>query len=204
MVACSGADHPAPVGDPEEIVGSGGAGGSAGAEGAPGPGSGSVFHVYKVGDTLPGELTWQGFPEGSTELTTLALADYHDPTGAKGINALLITEGSPTCGPCIVEAKDLPPRLAGQWGKLGVRVLQLMIDNGHSGTATSLTAQQWKNSVKATWAVGVDADFTFAELGSNPLPIQIVVDPRTLKVVARLNGYQATLPAVDELAESNQ
>lgn len=201
ICSCSGDDRPGALVEADEGGGTSGwtspdpQGGSGG--------SGSAAHRYKVGDTLPETLRWQGLAAGSVELTTLSLADFYDPTGAKGINALLITEGSPNCAPCTAEAKDLPGRLQGQWGKLGVQVVQLLVDNGNLGPATLTSALQWQKKANASWPIGIDPDFTFAQTGSNPFPIQVVIDPRTLKIVARISGYQSQLPEVDQLAESN-
>ena len=198
LFACSGGgDHPASIGDsPDPPV----APAPSDAPVAP-PGTGLR---YSVGDTLDSALSWRGFADGGSEASQIAVSDYLDTTGSRGINALLITEGTTVCPACLLEAKDLPGRLSGPWGKLGVKVVQLLVQDSAGAGATTITAEQWRKATQASWAVAADPGFTFARAGSNPFPVQILVNPRTLRIVARFDGYHATLPEVDALAESNQ
>ncbi len=41
------------------------------------------------GDTLPSGKSWQGYAAGSTQAGTVALADFYDCDGSRGINAVL-------------------------------------------------------------------------------------------------------------------
>jgi hypothetical protein len=200
LLACGEEKKPGTVGEGGPIVTpnpvpEGGSGGGSG-------GNGFVF--YSVGDVLDAGLSWQGFAEGSGEPGTITLADYHDPTGEKGIRALLITEGQADCAPCVQEAKVLQKKMAGPWLDRGTRVVQLLVSDASGKPATTSTAQAWKTKIQASWAVGIDPDFTFAQVGSNPYPIQVLVDPRTLTIVDRFAGYRPELPEVEALAEKNR
>lgn len=170
----------------------------------PDGGDSSTDFGLRVGDPVPPHLAWLGYQPGSNEITTIRITDYHDPTGEKGIRALVITEGSPSCGPCVQEAADLNQRLSGPWVIDRVAVLQLMVDDGQDGPPSNTSVQNWRTFVKASWAVGLDPSFTFARGGSNPFPVQLVIDPRTLTVFARYDGYQSSLPKVDELVAKNK
>jgi hypothetical protein len=203
LLACS-EDRPGPISEPSApLVGSPGAGGSqGGAVGAPGDPASGAF--YAVGDKLRPDLAWQGYSPGSDELGLLSLADFHDPTGALGIRALLVTEGQADCAPCVAEAKDLAAKMNGKWKDKGIRVLQLLVSDAKGNPASGPTALAWRTKTKASWPVGLDPSFTFAQIGNNPFPIQVVIDPRTLTIVARIEGYRAELPEVEALAEKNQ
>lgn len=202
LLACSD-DAPRPIADAQGPPSATGAGsGGSGAVGAPGDPAPGVF--YSVGDKLSPQLSWQGYTDGATELSVISLDAYHDPQGTRGINALLITEGQADCGPCIAEAKDLPKNLAGPWADLGIKVLQLIVADGKGAAATTETALYWKNKIHASWAVAADPQFTFAQIGSNPYPIQVLIDPRTLTIVDRIEGYRATLPELEALAAKNK
>lgn len=183
--------------------GGGGSGGSGATVGAPGDPAPGLF--YSVGDILTEEqLSWKGYTEKSDELGTISLSDYYDPTGALGIRALLLTEGQADCGPCVAEAKDLAQNLAGKWKDQGIKVIQLLVSDVYGAPASSEVAMAWKNKVHASWAVGMDPNFTFSQIGSNPFPIQIIVDPRTLTITHRIEGYRAKLPELEALAEKNK
>lgn len=177
---------------------SGAAGQQTGAPGDPPPAN-SI-----VGTVLDPAMSWKGYTAGSDELGVVTLSEYFDPKGDKGIRALLITEGQSDCGPCIAEATDIHENLQGKWGQLGIKVMQLVVSDINGQTATTSTAYAWKKRIAASWAVAADPEFTFAEVGSNPYPIQIIVDPRTLTITHRLEGYRKELPELEALAEKNQ
>lgn len=212
-MACSSGDGPQAIGDaPDDTPSQGSQGGAAGSGGTGGGGQGGSNDptttgpsdgFYKVGDKLDPATSWHGYAEGSSEEIVISMADFYDPMGSKGLAAVLITEGSTDCPACITEAMDLPGHVAGSWSKNGVKVLQLMVsDQGKD--ASSGTALQWGKKVHATWPVAADPDFTFAAQGENPYPIQVVIDPRTLTIVARIAGYHTTYPELDALAEKNK
>jgi hypothetical protein len=209
LVACSGGDTPKAISDvPADDTSQGnmsGSAGSAGSNSAGGPITGSQGSgFYKVGDTIDPTTSWHGYAENSSEEIVISISDFYDPTGSKGIAALLITEGSTDCPACVTEAMDLPGHIAGSWAKNGIKVLQLMVSDATGKAATSGTALQWGKKVHATWPVAADPDFTFAQAGNNPYPIQVIVDPRTMKIVARISGYHTTYPELDSLAEKNK
>ena len=196
-VACGDDKGPGTVGEPSAPLTPPSSGGAGGAPSGP-----STF--YSVGDPLDASLSWKGYTEGSAELGTITLGDYHDPTGEKGIRAILLTEGQADCAPCVAEAKDLSEKMAGKWQSLGIQVIQLLVTDGSGKPASASTALAWRDKIKAPWPVGIDPEFTFAQIGSNPYPIQVLIDPRTLTLVDRITGYRAELPEVEALAEKNQ
>jgi len=158
---------------------------------------------YVIGDVLPSDMSWDGVFEAKTETGPITLESYHDPDGSKGINALLISEGHPLCSRTLAETTDLPDRLAGGWKTAGIHEIQLFLRDTQLRPATVQTAVDWKTVHQATWAVGTDPGFTFARQGLNELPVRVLVDPRTLVLTARQEGYY-DFPAVEQLASKNQ
>lgn len=152
-------------------------------------------------------LTWAGYAEGSTEASSVSLAAYQDPDGKKGINALVITEVSFSCTACTTETHDIATNMAGPWKDLGVRVIQLVIDDasGHLGKATLDSATTWRTATATTWAVGADPAFSFSHEGNNPMPQVLVVNPRDLSIVSRIEGYDPAETSLDvtTLAHAN-
>ena len=209
LVACGGEEAPGGIADGSTqgskgaTPGKGGAGGT-GSVGAPGDPPPSNEGFLQVGDVLDPTMAWAGYAEGSSEAGTVTLADYADPDGKKGITALLITEGQADCGPCIKEAKDIVANLPERWTPAGIKVLQLVVSDAAGNPATTAVASTWKQHAAATWAVAADPNFTFAQAGSNPSPTQVLVDPRTLTIVDRLEGYRPELPELEALAAKNK
>lgn len=159
---------------------------------------------FGPGTQLDSSLSWEGYAKGQSSPSTIRLADFHDADGSKGINALLLTQESFTCDFSDEATRELGARAAG-WEADGIEILQLVVYDYGDEPATIETAAEWKDHFQTTWNVGADPDFTFHEIGSNPLPIQIVVDPRTLTVVARANANDhRMLTELEKLAAKNK
>lgn len=159
---------------------------------------------FPPGKQLDPSLSWEGYPKGQSEPTTIRLSDFHDPDGSKGIVALLITQDAFTCDFSYEATREIHGRWPG-WNDDGIEVLQLVVFDYGDKEATVETARAWKEHFDASWGVGADPAFTFHEVGSNPLPVQIVVDPRTLTIVARENANDhRMLTELEALADKNR
>jgi hypothetical protein len=157
-----------------------------------------------VGSVIAPTTTWQGYREDSATVSTIGIQDYFDCDGSKGINALLLTESAVWCGACQQEAEEMNGLMAGGWTQSGIRVLTLIIENGAGNPATIQTAKAWKDAFDAKgWAVAADPNFTFSSSGSNGLPLQIIVDPRSMKIVKMQEGA-GSYGALTQLAQSNK
>ena len=142
-----------------------------------------------VGDVVSGNLAWQGYPEDAAASGTVSIQDYFDCDGSRGIHAILIDSSAAWCGPCQEEAADLSTKAATFKSK-GIRVITLMIENAQGSPASLNTATSWRNNFDLqAIAVVADPNFSFAGNGSVGLPLQIIVDPRTMKIVGREEGF---------------
>jgi hypothetical protein len=156
----------------------------------------------QVGNVVQGDLSWQGYAESSSQTTTISIQDYYDCDGSKGINALLIVSSATWCGACQEEATDLPSHAA-SFKQKGIRILTLMVENASAQPATLSTATQWRDNFGLdAYATCADPGFDFAGNGSVGLPLQIIVDPRTMKIVDRQDGY-AGYSTLTQLADKN-
>jgi hypothetical protein len=189
-------------------AGSGAAGGT-GAVGGGGSGGGPAAYPpppygTSVGATVDGTLNYQGFFEGSGQQSTIQLGNYYDPDGSKGINALLITHSALWCGACQQEAAEMNGHMSGDWGQRGTKILTLLIEDSYQQPAQVQHAAQWRDMFSAQgWSVAADPQFTFANFGSNGLPLQILVDPRTMKIIDKQDGYSPYYPALETLLNQN-
>jgi hypothetical protein len=187
--------------------GAGGAGGGATACAYPEP----VEGVYgkEIGDTVSNVYKWEGYAEGTTDAaqtSTISIESYLDCDGSKGINALMIATSGEWCGNCQAEASELNANMQNKWEAMGVRVLTLMAQDINYDPATIETAFTWKSKFNLdTTAVGVDPPISFAPAGGGSigLPLIVVIDPRTMKIVHKQEGYSPSHPELEALAAQN-
>ncbi len=195
----SGGTSPAPP--PESGGGSPGIGGSGGSVCTYPTGPFGT----QVGSTLAPGLKWQGYRADSGQVEEISIQDYFDCDGAKGVNALLLIQAALWCGACQSEAEELNDRIASGWSAKHIAVLSLVIEDQWGSPASVAQALSWKQAFDAKgWGVVADPDFTFAANGSNGLPLVIVVDPRTMKVMKKSEGGGPSAYAtLEQLATAN-
>jgi len=165
---------------------------------------------HQLGDTLDPGLSWQGYAEGSSQATTIAVTDYFDCDGQKGINAILLDESATWCAGCITQAMNDGPLIGSRWGPEGVKWITLMVQNAQMAPATLETALSWKSQYGLEQAiVCADPQWTLEGYGLvddggyvNGVPTNVVVDPRTMKIVSIQPVDEAVV--VDQLAKKNQ
>jgi hypothetical protein len=154
----------------------------------------------RQGSVLDPSMAWQGVAAGGAT-TTIKLSDYYDCDGTRGVNALLIDVSAAWCGACQSEAPEVDQKLAGSWGQEGVKVLTLMIEDEGGSPATVQTAKSWSTSFGLSHvAVAADPQGTFQVTS---LPTNILVDPRTMKVLSVEGSFDPSGSAVDDLARKN-
>ena len=142
-----------------------------------------------VGDVVSGNLAWQGYAEGAAQSGSVSIQDYLDCDGSKGIHALLIVNSATWCGVCQDEAAEMPSQAA-SFDSKGIRVITLMVQNQSGAPASLATATSWRDYFGLdAFATCADPNFTFGGSGSVGLPLQILVNPRTMKIVDRIEGF---------------
>ena len=133
----------------------------------------------------------------------VSIQDYFAWAGTLGVNGLLIISSATWCGVCQDEASDLPS-MAATFAQKGVKVITLMIEDSYGSPASVATASEWKDAFGLdSIAVVADPNFSFAGFGSVGLPLQIVVDPRTMQIVARDEGFSGSYATVLGVANQN-
>lgn len=163
----------------------------------------SSGYGIQVGDVVKGSLSWQGYAEGANQSGTVSIQDYFDCDGSLGVNALLIITSATWCGVCQTEASDLPSMEA-TFAQKGIKVITLMVEDGYGSPADVATATEWRDAFGLDgFAVVADPAFSFAGFGSVGLPLQIVVDPRTMEIVARDEGFSGSYNTVIGVANQN-
>jgi hypothetical protein len=161
-----------------------------------------------VGDVVDPSLTWQGFVDDSGSATTIRVRDYYDCDGSRGVRALLLDESATWCTDCAKQSSTVAPLVTGKWKDEGVTLVVLMAQDQNDDAATLDTALSWRNEYALTrGAVCADPGWTMklwggASASGNAFPTDVLVDPRSMKIVAlQPNDLEGT---VDNLALSNQ
>jgi hypothetical protein len=159
-----------------------------------------------VGDVIDPSLSWQGYVEDGTQAATVGVKEYYDCDGTRGVTALLLDESATWCVNCVNEAHQIGPEEAA-WESQGVHVVTLMAQDQQTDPATLGTALSWRNEYALTsGAVCADPQWTLKLWGGagpsgNGFPTNILIDPRTMKIVSiQPTDLQGT---VQNLAASN-
>jgi hypothetical protein len=162
-----------------------------------------------VGKTLSPDLQWQGFLPNATTPSTIKISDLYDCDGSKGLNAIVVDSAGQWCVACQGIAMEIPNWLSSKgenYTKLGIQILNLVIQNNDYEPATITTAQQWRDlfSLDSIY-VTADPNDTFP---TNELPYELLIDPRTMKVTHNLStdsnqAADGSDPAVLTLAKKN-
>ena len=153
-------------------------------------GTGTGFQVGQVAE----DFTWEAFlpnaPQG--QLAKVSMHDFFDPDGARGINALVIVTSAEWCPACMTESQALEGKIKAKWGAMGVQVMELMIEDktqNKSLPAVTTAAENWRTKYNFTdVAIGLDPTFHFKKSGTNGLPVNVIIDPRTMTTVQRFDG----------------
>lgn len=150
-------------------------------------------------------FTWEGYLPGASKVGPIRVRDFFDCDGRFGINALLVIESVAWEAGVRSEALTLNDELPNLTA-LGVKVLFLLVQGQSTQKATLLDLQPWRALLKIeSFTVAIDPDFSFSVAGTNGVPLNIVVDPRTMKVHDRTSGWDpAVLAPLKKLAETNK
>ncbi|HEY6463613.1 MAG TPA: hypothetical protein VIY73_25770 [Polyangiaceae bacterium] len=165
--------------------------------GGPGEGGGSSACAYpkgpygtSVGAVVDPTLSWQGYRDDGTTATTVAMTDYYDCDGSRGVDALLVDEAAQWCSDCASQEVTIGPDIGSTWKSQGVHVVTLLAQDTEENPATLATALSWRNEYAlTTGAVCADPSWTTklwggASSSGNGFPTSVVIDPRTMKIVA--------------------
>jgi hypothetical protein len=148
-----------------------------------------------TGSVLDPTFSWQGYAANDSTVSTLALSDLFDCDGKKGIDAIIIDVSAGWCAACETQAHD-EAQLTAQYDQLGIKAITLLIMDAAEQPATTSTALDWRTTYQLA-DVGIYADPNFL-LQPNQmtigLPITMIVDPRTMKVVKATEGYGSKYP----------
>jgi hypothetical protein len=165
--------------------------GSAGAY-PPGP------YLADVGATLE-DFLFQGFRDplaagfDPARLTPLAMRDFYDPNGSRGVALLLVNTSAVWCQACRVEHRTLPARQA-EFGPRGLVVFSALFQDSDREPATIADLIAWTEQFQIDFPMGLDPEFQLGRYASaETAPLNLIVDTRDMTIVERFVGFQESL-----------
>jgi hypothetical protein len=138
------------------------------------------------------------------------LSELYDCDGSKGIHGIMVLTSKFFCGPCAQEASELEAEKL-HWDALGlgIEVVELLLNDpqsdGSTPTITGVTT--WRDQF-GLYSVTVAADTSFSMVVGTSVgtPQMTIIDPRTMQVVMRQEGWggSAQYQTLVDLATQNK
>jgi hypothetical protein len=156
-------------------------------------------------DSVMTDAEFEGYFDGKAPWGKVAIHDYYDPDGAKGIRALLFVGAGRWCPICENVAKSLLPEMQTKYAARGLRIVHVLREWANpTDIATRERADEWRELFKITYDNVIDPKRASLTWGSD-VPMYLLVDPRTMKVVRRGESMWSTgdYPGVQTLIVAN-
>lgn len=145
----------------------------------------------EVGDIIE-NFSFQGYqaPQDKQSLEEIRFGDYFDPTGDKGVTLLLLNTAAAWCQPCVIEHGELPSR-AEKYRDAGLVIVSALFQDSNGSPATESTLKTWANTFDSNFPLLLDPSYQMGRYGpAETPPLNLVIDPRDMSILARFIGYQ--------------
>lgn len=139
-------------------------------------------------------------------LAPIALSDFHDPDGTLGIKLLLLNTAALWCTACRVEHETLPGH-AQRLAPKGLTVVTAVFQGVEGKPATLADMTLWVETYRTNFPILLDPGYSFERYGPAALaPLNIVIDPRTMRVLEKYIGDQSEVlwPYIESELASRQ
>jgi hypothetical protein len=124
---------------------------------------------------------------------TIAFSDYYDPAGTKGVSLLLVNTAAIWCMACVDEHRTLPDH-ARELGPQGLVILSTLFQDANRDGATLEDVERWIANFHTNFPMVADPGVQLDGYASSDLaPLNMVIDPRSMKVLRKFVGNQGTL-----------
>lgn len=182
-----------------------GSGEGAGRADGSGSGSGDDYpagpYGTEVGDTLE-NFTFMGLrdpqtqtetqtqTQTQTELEPISFADFYDPDEEKGHTLLLFNTAAAWCQPCQIEHADLPDRKIAHEDQ-GLVIFSMLFQDESGDQADEEDLDAWITTFDTNFPMAIDPSYQMGRYGpAETPPLNLIVDPRDMTLVARFVGNQ--------------
>jgi hypothetical protein len=124
---------------------------------------------------------------------TVALSDYYDPAGTKGFSLLLLNTSAIWCSACVSEHRTLPERQA-QLAPQGLVILSALFQDAERNPASLADVERWIENFGTNFPMVADPELEFGAYASpDSAPLNMLVDPRSMKILRKYVGDQGTV-----------
>jgi hypothetical protein len=121
-----------------------------------------------------------------------SLAEYYDPTGAKGIRYLVITSTAVWCSACKAEYQDMATKVA-TYSKRGVVFMGALFQDNGSKPAQPSDLATWAKTYAVRFPFVLDPELKLgAFFDVEATPMVMIVDTRKMEIVSIEEGWAST------------
>ncbi len=147
-------------------------------------------------------FSWSGYRDGLVWDDRISLRDYYDPDGSRGIRAIRIMLGAVWCAVDNTVAARLRTTYPAMKSR-GVRIVSGLVEDAVRKSPTRSTLDTWIAKFNVSYDLVLDPDHAVA-VGALTFPYNVIVDPRTMVIVAVVSGDVPTVDAlIDDLVKRN-
>jgi hypothetical protein len=124
---------------------------------------------------------------------TVALSDYYDPAGSKGVSLLLLNTAAIWCSACVSEHRTLPDRQR-ELGPRGLVILSTLFQDAERDPASLEDVERWIAKFGTNFPMVADPDLALGAYASpDSAPLNMLVDPRTMQILRKYVGDQGSV-----------
>lgn len=144
-------------------------------------------------------LTFMGFRQPNAtamdeaNLEQVALADFYDPSGKRGVELLLLNTAAIWCAACQAEHRTLPARTT-EFSEQGLAVLSALFQDAEREPAQPTHLAAWVATFDCNYAMVLDPEYQAGIFGSaETAPLNLIIDARTMKIEQKFVGDQSAV-----------
>lgn len=157
----------------------------------------------EVDDTFDPLTRWDGFLPEVIEPTQVRVASLATCGGNDEVTAIVVHIDAVWCDVCRSVAGDLADVYETSWRERGVAVVSLVVEDADGNPADLEAAWQWRaaHGLEAM-PVAIDPAYDLANDLPDTLPQALIIDPRTMRIHARVTGAVDLTPFIDQVIAS--
>lgn len=126
-------------------------------------------------------------------LEPIALSDFHDPDGTRGIRVILLNTAALWCSACRIEHETLPES-AEALRSSGLVIVSALFQGVEREPASFEDLRLWVETYSSNFPMLLDPSYQFGVYASaETAPLNLVVDARSMKILQKYVGDQSAV-----------
>lgn len=151
-------------------------------------------------------ITMKGYKLGQQPWTDIAIQDYYDPDGSRGVYAIYYVISAEWCVPCQEEAKMLPGFYTNLYHPRGAAFMTGVFENAAHKPSDQATVDRWLAKSGINFDIGADSDAQAMPTDSGAgIPRNYIINPRTMQIYrinTGVNPDATTIPGLNTFLTS--